>query len=178
MIRSSITLLLFLALGSFVYGQSEPVVASEWKTLDEEGFTISYPADWELDQSGSMGVSFFLFSPLSDSSDDFRENINLLIQDLTGYELDLDQYTELSVEQVKTMMTDGEILLSEKLGEEGSEYQRIIYTGIQGNYDLKFEQFYWVIGKQAYVLTLTCKRSEFDQYQATGEKILRSFILK
>lgn len=178
MIRSSITLCLLLALSGFVYGQSEPAVAAVWKTLDEADFSISYPSDWELDQSGNLGVSFFLFSPLSDSTDDFRENINLLIQDLTGYDLDLDQYTELSKEQIKAMMTDGEILLNEKLGPEGKEYQRIIYTGTQGNYDLQFEQFYWVIGQEAYVLTLTCKRGEFERYQEMGEKILRSFVLK
>lgn len=152
--------------------------AQEWKTLDENGYSIQYPSDWQLDNSGQMGTSFILFSALVSDKDQFKENVNLLVQDLTGYNLDLDKYVEISENQIKTMVTDGNLILSNRLNKGGKEFQKTMYTGSQGIFKLKFEQYYWVIGNKAYVLTLTCEQSQFDAYKETGEKILESFNLK
>ena len=53
-----------------------------WKTLSTETYKIDYPADWTADRSGIMGPAFVLFTNLTDSNDTFRENVNLIIQDL------------------------------------------------------------------------------------------------
>ena len=68
--------------------------------------------------------------------------------------------------------------MSDRKEKNEQEYQRIIYTGKQGEFNLKFEQYYWVIDEKAYVLTLTCEEDEFENYQETGETILNSFVLK
>ncbi|MBK7681894.1 MAG: hypothetical protein IPJ26_05200 [Bacteroidetes bacterium] len=39
-----------------------------------------------------MGTSFIIFSPLENDEDKFKENVNLLMQDLTGQNIDLDKY--------------------------------------------------------------------------------------
>ena len=124
-----------------------------------------------------MGTSFILFSPLTSQQDQFKENVNLIIQDLTGYNLDLDKYVEISEGQIKTMITDGKIIESKRITSRTLNYQRVIYTGKQGIFNLKFEQYYWVVGNKAFVLTLTCEETQFDNYQVTGEKVLNSFNL-
>jgi len=48
----------------------------------------------------------------------------------------------------------------------------------QGRYELKVEQYYWVVNKEAYVLTFTSETSEYDNYQQVGESILNSFKIK
>ena len=67
------------------------------------------------------------------------------------------------------MITDGNIIESKRITTEPLNYQKVIYTGKQGIYNLKFEQYYWVVDDKAYILTLTCEESQFDNYQATGE---------
>ena len=151
--------------------------SEDWSSLTEHNFSIDYPDHWELNTSGQMGTSFILFSPLSSGQDQFKENVNLLIQDLTGHDLDLDKYVEISEGQIKTMITDGEIVESKRMTTEALNYQKVIYTGKQGIYNLKFEQYYWVVGNKAFVLTLTCEEVQFDNYQETGEKILNSFVI-
>lgn len=148
-----------------------------WKSLTENNFSIHYPDNWELNKSGQMGSSFILFSPLSSEKDQFKENINLIVQDLSGHNLDLDKYVELSENQIKTMITDGNIIDNKRVTTETFNYQKIIYTGKQGILNLIFEQYYWVVENKAYVLTLTCEENEFDNYKTTGEKILNSFKL-
>jgi len=178
-------LVLILAINAIVCGQSQSgksenqdSISAEWKLLIDDKFEIKYPSDWDVDKNGQMGTSFFLFSPLSDESDKFKENVNLLIQDLTGHNLTLDQFVELSNNQIKTMVTDGQIILSDRITDDEIEYQKIIYSGKQGIFDLKFEQFYWVLDDKAYVLTLTCENSQFNKYQKIGEEILNSFVIK
>ena len=155
-----------------LFGQTK-----DWKSLNKNDYSIEYPKDWEVNESGQMGTSFILFSPLTSQQDQFKENVNLIIQDLTGYNLDLDKYVEISEGQIKTMITDGKIIESKRITSRTLNYQRVIYTGKQGIFNLKFEQYYWVVGNKAFVLTLTCEESQFDNYQVTGEKILDSFNL-
>ena len=164
---------------SAAFGQNkiQPETPASWRLLSEQNYSISYPDSWKLNKSGQMGTSFILFSPLSSEQDKFKENVNLIVQDLTGHKLDLDQYVEISEGQIKTMLTDGNIIESKRIKTETLHYHKIIYSGKQGIFNLKFEQYYWVVDDQAYVLTLTCEKNQFDNYQAVAEKILDSFSL-
>jgi hypothetical protein len=165
----------FTAFGQTTESKSQTEVLNEWKTLTENNYSINYPDKWELNKSGQMRTSFILFSPLSSEKDQFKENVNLIIQDLTGYNLNLDKYVEISESQIKTMITDGKIIESKRITTKTLNYQKVIYTGKQGLFDLKFEQYYWVVGDKAFVLSLTCEESQFDNYKEKGEKILNSF---
>ncbi len=179
-------LIQFLALFFFslvVCGQSSPTnevieTKANWKSLNETDYSIKYPENWELNTSGMMGMSFILLSKQTSSQDNFRENVNLLVQDLTGQNINLDKYVKISEGQIKTMITNGNLIESKRQIVNELEFQKVIYTGDQGIYNLKFEQYYWIKKEKAYVLTLTCKIDQFDQYKETGEKILKSFILK
>lgn len=148
---------------------------SDWVTFDHKDYNIQHPTDWSVDTSGQMGVKFFLFSPLSYQGDSFRENVNLTQQDLSGYNINLDQFTALSVKEVATIFQDGKIVSSDKLQKHNKDFQRVIYTGKQGVHSLKFMQYYWVENNTAYILTLTTEEDQFSQYQTMGEKMLDSF---
>jgi len=150
----------------------------EWATLSHDQYTVQYPTAWDLDQSGEMGSSFILFSPLESEQDLFQENVNLLIQDLTGMGIDLDQFVAVSEDQVKTMVTNSSLIESVRMKPGSGEYHKIIYTGDLGTYHLKYEQYYWVIGEHSYILTLTTQLDTFEKYKETGERILNSFAFK
>lgn len=151
---------------------------SRWKTLEQKDFTIQYPDSFELKTSGEMGVTFMLLSRQLSSDDLFRENINLLIQDLKGRNISLDTYVKISENQIATMIVDSDLIESKRIRNGDSKYQKVIYTGKQGAFDLKYEQYYIVENEKAYVLTLTAERNHFDAYQGIGEEIMNSFKLK
>jgi len=73
----------------------------EWQQHSNDKFEIKYPGDWELNESGQMGTTFFIFSAVTSEEDLFKENVNLLVQDLSAYDLTLEQYAEISEEQIK-----------------------------------------------------------------------------
>jgi hypothetical protein len=181
--RIHLSVLTFLIIGLLACGQQTQNKTGEelengWLLLNESSYSIQYPENWELDKSGKMGLNLILLTKLSSEQDQFRDNVNLLIQDLRGQDINLDKYVEISEGQIKTMMNNSNIIESNRLNENGSEFQKIIYTGDLGVYKLKFEQYYWVKNEKAYALTLTCELNQFETYKVTGEKILNSFRLK
>ena len=173
-IFTSLLLLLFCANAKSQPNNKE----TGWLTLKDKSYSIKYPNNWEVDQSGQSGTSFILLSVLEVAEDLFRENINLLVQDLTGKNIDLTKYTEISEGQIKTMMPHSKIIESELIKNKAGDYHKIIYTGDQCNFHLKFEQYYWVIKNKAYVLTFTSEESKFAAYKEVADKILNSFVIK
>jgi len=153
-------------------------VQEGWKSVDNINYSIQYPDNWDFDNSGQMGTSFIVFSKQSSGQDQFRENVNLLIQDLTGHNINLDNYVEISEGQIKTMITNGNLLESKRVSSKKPEFHKMVYTGDQGIFKLKFEQYYWVLNDKAYVLTLTTEVDQFNNFKDMGEKILNSFVLK
>ena len=146
-----------------------------WKTFNQLNYTIQYPSTWVLDESGEMGTNFILFSPLESGNDKFKENVNLLIQDLTGKNIDIDKYTEISESQIKTMVKNANLIESKRIENTKNEYHKIIYSVMHDQLNLQFEQYYWVFKNKAYVLTFTCEKDKFSIFSETGEKILKSF---
>ncbi|MEI8204517.1 MAG: PsbP-related protein [Bacteroidota bacterium] len=173
---SSIIFLAFISCGQTQTGNKQKL--DNWKTYENESFSIQYPPDWELDQSGQVGTSFIIFSPLESEQDGFRENINLIIQDLEGKNIDLTKFASISVEQVNSMVTKVNIIEKKRITEGKDDYYKIIYTGDQGIFHLEYEQYYWVQQSKAFILTFTGEQNKFSKFKKEGESILNSFLIK
>ncbi|MDA9563565.1 hypothetical protein N9R81_02690, partial [Flavobacteriales bacterium] len=92
---------------------------------------------------------------------------------------DLNQYVEMSEKMISQgMITDGNIISSNRIKTKETEFQKVIYTGKRGVFDLKFVEYYWVQNNKAYVLTLRCQVNEFNSFNAIWKKILNSFKIK
>jgi len=172
--------LCLLLLWTYSCGQqtvkNDQIKTSEgWKLLKENGYSIQYPEDWILDKSGQNGTSFIILSLPTSTQDEFRENVNLIVQDLTGFNINLEKFVQISEDQIKRLATNGNLILSAKQTLHGIDFQKVVYTFDQGMFKLKCEQYYWIKSNKAYVLTLTCQTTQFDTYKEIGEKILNSF---
>ena len=179
------TALLMCTIFSLTYAGAKQGAASQqnqantpWETLDNTAYSIHYPADWELDKSGQMGTSFIIFSPVESETDRFKENVNLLEQNLAGKNIDLGQYTKITEEQVRTLLKNSTLLESKRIKKGNKECQHFVYTADQGILHLRFEQYCWIENDTAYILTFTCEQSKIEDYKAIAEKILNSFTFK
>ena len=155
-----------------------PTINVGWKIFDQPDFSIQYPSSWNLNQNGPMGMSFIILSARESEQDKFSENVNLIIQDMTGKDIDLNKYTTNSEEQIKTLATNSALIESKRIKKGKAEYHKIIYTADQGIFHLKMEQYYWVIKQKAYVLTFTSEQNKYADFVERGEKIMNTFILK
>lgn len=149
----------------------------DWKTHTDNGFQIQYPSEWELSLAKQMGSSFILFSPLENKDDLFRENVNLIIQDIKGMNIGLEKYAQISESQIKLMMTNAQILESKVIEKNGRRVYHLVYTADMGIYHLKFMQNYFIQNEKAYVLTFTADQKNYDRYIKVGSEILNTFEL-
>lgn len=147
----------------------------DWENLKEKNYTIKHPADWEVNQTGLMGSSFFLFSPQTSSSDQFRENVNLMIQDLGENKLSLKQYADISVKQIETIFTAAEIIVNQQGKANDKTFHELVYKAKQGVLNLRFKQRFWIEKNKAYILTFTTEQANTEKYEAVGNEIFKSF---
>ena len=150
---------------------------SDWTTYQTNEFSIEYPEDWNLNTDGFMGSSFFLFSPLSDLFDDFRDNISLVKEDISAYNIDFEGYVNASKKQIKALITDSKIVSEERKNANGLEFHEMIYTGKQGEYDLIITQRFWVFNDMAYIVTFTCKSDVEDELKTLGTKVINTITI-
>jgi len=154
------------------------VSAQKLIKLNKKDYSIGVPADWTPDSSKQMSTDLVIFSMLENGTDRFRENVNVLIQNLAGMNIDLEKDTAISIGQIKTMATGSKIEESKTIKTGKATFQKIIYTATQGGFKLKFEQYYYMANKKAYVITFTTEIGKFDIFKPIGEEILNSFALK
>lgn len=128
-----------------------------------------------LDESGSNGAEFYLFSQKVKPGDDFVENINLMIQDLETLKYDLNQFVALSENQINT---NGKLIESVRKKSGEKEYHLPIFEGKFNGLDLKFMQYDFVKNDRAYVLTFSSSKNEFADYEKQMEMVMNTFELQ
>jgi PsbP len=149
---------------------------TDFLTFSENGYQISYPQTWSLDSSRMMGSQFFLFSPLESETDKFKENINLIIQDLAGQTIDLEQYATISEGQIKQFFSESNIIESKIDNSEQGQFLKLLYTIKQGNFNLKILSICFIKNGKAYLLTFTTEVDKYTKFEKLGQQIIDSFV--
>lgn len=166
---SFLTAIFFLPLFSF--SQAGKV------TYAKKDYQLQYPTTWHLDTTGIMGAELFVFSPLTDTADKFSENVNLLIQDLKGQQIDLKAYKKISDDQF-AQVQDGKVEESAIIKAGTKEYFRATYSMTQQNIHLRVTSICYIKNEKAYLLTYTALANTYEQYKKVAEEILYSFSFK
>lgn len=148
--------------------------SQEMKLLSEEHYSISYPSDWQLDQSDQL-TEFYLFSKLEGNGDSFNENINLISQNLSGVKIDLDEYTRITVNQIRHYFKDEVLKAVKRKNVDGENFTEVIYSGKMEDVKLRILQYNYLKDGKAYVLTFTAEEDKFDAYKDVVYKTFNSF---
>lgn len=172
-----------LVLTAHVSGQTATrdtfaTINSDWHTYSRDAWSVHFPDSFTLDTSRTLGITFFLFSRPAHASDQFRENINLYVQELNDPSMDLDKYARASEEQISKLINQVVMIESRKVTDSALPYYRLSYTGEQGQFTFKWVQHIYYQSGKIYLLTFTTEISTFEHYAAIGNSILQSFSLR
>ena len=88
--------------------------------------------------------------------------------------MDLTDFVNLSEGQIRAMITDANIMTSERR----KDFHEIVYTGTMGIFKLKFYQRYWVNDSIAYILTFTAEQDQYQNYQTIAQQTMDTFSIK
>lgn len=140
---------------------------------DDKGFSIKFPQDWET-KKGVMGTVVMAFSPQEGTSDGFRENANVVVENLPQT-FTLDQYTELSLSNMRKLLTDFQMQENGDTTIGGLSAKWYIYTHRAGSVTATVLQYFLVKGLRAYVISTAAEPGQFSKYKPTFEEIAQTF---
>lgn len=146
------------------------------KYSDPKGrFTIGYPGDWKLEDKSESAI-LQLTSPAEGDKDQFRQNVNLQIEDL-GSSTTIEDYVKTNMDGVKDIVKGYREVSSMYFNRNGAKAYQIVYKGKYGEmtYDIQIRQLFCVSNGKGYVLTYVSKEDERDAFETTANKIFNSF---
>ncbi|MCI5602942.1 MAG: hypothetical protein MR361_05550 [Clostridiales bacterium] len=135
---------------------------SSWKSYSGDGYSIKLSSDWSKTK-GSSAVDIAFSYDGTSQNDDFAENINVVVQDLTGYDLDLESYKDLSMDQYAELDYNVDDIYKKTIdGAKG--YFCKVSCEEPGN-NCVILQYFTVIGDNAYVFTFASDEDDFDDLE-------------
>lgn len=151
-------------------------------TQDEDTFTyygddysITFPKTW-TDVSSTLAATIgadAVFTHYGTALNGYGENINVMVQDLSGYNMDLDTYTELSKSQYEAM--DGYDIISIDEGSiNGTKIRRLEVDANQNGINCYCLQVFAVENEKAYIFTFSSDYEDKDSLMEEVDLIFES----
>jgi hypothetical protein len=138
------------------------------------GVKMSYPAYLKKQEDISGGIVFFL-SPQGSATDAYPANLDILVQNISSSPASLEEFTNLSIAQMREMVPDYNITDSRKATLSKEDAYLLSYTGTQGLLKLKWMSVYTIKNDTLYLITYTAGADKFSSYLPTVSKMLDSF---
>lgn len=146
-------------------------------TLPQWNVRFSYPKDWDLDTEamteGNVTLAALLLSPVA-RGDTARQNINLVVEDLSTAPLTLTQYTEEAIRRERDYLSSF-VLHSRDRGTVAGERADIIqFEASFAGIPLRYEQAWFIRGTNVYIWTFTDASTMFDEHLPTFRAVVES----
>lgn len=136
---------------------------SDWKEYEGSNYSIKLSEDWlEVNYSGAE----LAFTYPETSKDDFSESINVVVQDLSSYDLDLESYKDLSLKQYEDLEYNIDDVYKKTIdGQKGYCFK---VSCEQRGVQCKVFQFFTIIDEKAYVFTFA---ADVDSYSELEDEV-------
>lgn len=139
----------------------------------DKGYSIVFPKNWEMKEK-FMGLDVFALSPLEGDKDAFRENVNIITEDLSN-PMSLDEYYSMGLVNLKTLLADFKEIDSGTIDVNGIPMKWIVYDHRMGEVRARVLQFIAVKDRRAFVITFSAMPDDFAKYRPAFEQIGKTF---
>jgi hypothetical protein len=139
----------------------------------QKGFSLTVPAGWDIEE-GKMNTDLIAVSPEESLEDNFRENFNILVENLPG-EMSRDEYYKKGLPAFREIAQEFAEHDSglEKL--DGYEFRWDIVSHKMGPLRIKVLQYLTVKDKKGYLITFSAADDKFNVYSPMFREIAKSF---
>lgn len=148
---------------------------------DAYAIAIRYPDGWdkqELNQKEDTLTLLVLFlSPLA-KGDAVRENVNVVVEDISKTPLSLQQYTDLGVAKERQFFEAFSLEDSADVTVAGREAHQVTYTATLKGQTLRFRQVWLLQDGNAFVWTFADTPENFSLHLPVFERMLGTLMMK
>lgn len=143
-------------------GNSHSTAPSGWTEFRGTGYSIYLDGDeWT---KTSLAGSELAFTHLGTAVNGFTENINIITQDTSAYDIDLEAYKDLSLQQYDQLGYD--LIEVEDMEINGQEGYYIVTSTVQDGTKCYIAQWFTLINDTAYVYTFAADEEDFDDLES------------
>jgi hypothetical protein len=162
---------ILLLISNICFAQTDTI----FKQFTDKNFALQYPSNWDVNTTGKMGTALLVLSPLENEADNFKENVNVLIQEQQGITNTLENYRKVTELQFADKANNCNVLESEIFTNNHSRFYKALYTMKYGETMLKISAVCFIKNNKAYLATFTTTVDTYLQYKPIGDKILATF---
>ena len=142
-----------------------------------QGIKVNYPFDWSIKENIGVVAVVFLSSK-SGSSDQFQENVNIIVQDISSESITLKKYTESNMDDIKKN-PDASLIDSGEMTLGGSPGYKVVYSAKKSPFNLQVFQAWTIKNSKIYLISYTAEVSKYQDHLNSVTQMLNSFeILK
>lgn len=161
---------------AFLFSCSSLVATAQTNTLSRPTYSIKYPSPWQIEGTADAKQFTLKAAPDSGVVDNFIENLNLVIYDLTS-PMNAQQYADFSKTTLPQKIKNFVILENAK-GSLGKDSWYMVFKGVQFGKRLQWKQYYIVKGSKVHILTFTAEAIRYKQYLKTVNNLMAAYSIK
>jgi eukaryotic-like serine/threonine-protein kinase len=151
-----------------------PAATTAVYTSAAYGYTLSHPASWEV-RSSDGGATVTFTSPAEGPSDTIRENLKVVVKDLSATPMDLDSFVASQMAIRKQGLANFNLIFDNPWKIGPTNGRKIAYTGTLGSDRMEWVEIYTIRGLKAYTLTFTAEQSHYPNFVENLDRSLKSF---
>jgi hypothetical protein len=179
--KSRLIVCLFV-ISIFLLGITTAFAAEKAKAVNYEKYispndkySVSFPKDWKL-RNDIQDVSIIAISPSEGPDDKFYENFNIIIGDYQE-DLKLDDYFNMSVDVCEKNLKEFKVLKTDNMLIQGKiPVKKMVYVHTAPNgLQIKANAYVFFVNRKGYALTGSALPKTHASYDATFDKIAKSF---
>ena len=175
-------------------GSEEPTIKTQTTDQFANGYTrvyidpinkitISYPTDWtpvdpkELELEDTEGIDYVMafYPPLYSRYDEFAENVIITTEDVTGYDITLQDYTDLSIQNLGALFDNYKTVSVEDTTLSGYPAKKIVYTAYYEGISAKVLAVYAIKNNKVYTISYTAENDKYNKYLKEVTTMIDSF---
>lgn len=150
--------------------QAPAIQEQKNKTVD---YTIEIPSNWEIVKQ-YQGVDLVALAPKRESQYLFRTNMNIISANL-GFEITRDEFYQYNLESLNNLLSDFNLENAKDVTIGGVSAKKLTFTHTMGIVNVRVNQYLILRNAEAYVMTFTAAREDFDNLAPLFDKIADSF---
>jgi serine/threonine-protein kinase len=152
-------------------------IVNNWSiyAFPTEGIKIKYPENWEKQKiQDSVTKEMVRFLPPQETNSE-QEKLSITVEDLSNKPLTLNEYTNLSINEIKQHTEEANIIDSRSATLANRPAHLVVYTSNKEPYSLKKMEIWTLKNNKAYIITYTAKENKYSQFLKTAKEMIKSF---
>ena len=154
--------------------QTKDSVSEYYRYQSKEfSFSMLCPKKWEVTENINDVVPFIMESQQETPQDNFRENVNAVIETSIGYTTN--QFVDLIVSKLQNRLANFKLQARGMSEDNPLHPVWIIYDNAKGAMPLKFLSYFYKVNGNIVIVTGSAKIDVFEKYLPTFDVVCNSY---